>query len=94
MDAAMASMGIGELAVLALETMLVSLGMKIMSGVITVILFVNMAAERNLCCFFRASYSYFLEKRERILTCKCYVYIMCMYKHHTKGGRIFEDCNI
>lgn len=42
MDAAMASMGIGELAVLALETMLVSLGMKIMSVVITVILFVRM----------------------------------------------------
>ena len=35
--------------------------------------------ERNLCCFFRASYSYFLEKRERILTCKCCMYIMCMY---------------
>ncbi len=42
MDAAMASMGIGELAVLALETMLVSLGMKIMSVIITVILFVRM----------------------------------------------------
>ncbi len=42
MDAAMASMGTGELAVLALETMLVSLGMKIMSVVITVILFVRM----------------------------------------------------
>lgn len=42
MDAAMANMGIGELAVLALETMLVSLGMKIMSVVITVILFVRM----------------------------------------------------
>ena len=42
MDAAMAFMGIGELAVLALETMLVSLGMKIMSVVITVILFVRM----------------------------------------------------
>lgn len=42
MDAAMVSMGIGELAVLALETMLVSLGMKIMSVVITVILFVRM----------------------------------------------------
>ncbi len=36
------SMGIGELAVLALETMLVSLGMKIMSVIITVILFVRM----------------------------------------------------
>jgi len=35
-------MGIGELAVLALETMLVSLGMKIMSVIITVILFVRM----------------------------------------------------
>ena len=42
MDAAMVSMGIGELAVLALETMLVSLGMKIMSVIITVILFVRM----------------------------------------------------
>lgn len=42
MEAAMVSMGIGELAVLALETMLVSLGMKIMSVVITVILFVRM----------------------------------------------------
>lgn len=42
MDAAMSSMGIGELAVLALETMLVSLGMKIMSVIITVILFVRM----------------------------------------------------
>ena len=42
MDAAMASMGIGELAVLALETMLVSLGMKVMSVIITVILFVRM----------------------------------------------------
>jgi len=42
MDAAMASMDIGELAVLALETMLVSIGMKIMSVVITVILFVRM----------------------------------------------------
>lgn len=42
MEAAMASMGIGELAVLALETMLVSLGMKIMSVIITVILFVRM----------------------------------------------------
>lgn len=42
MDAATASMGIGELAVLALETMLVSLGMKIMSVIITVILFVRM----------------------------------------------------
>ena len=42
MEAAMVSMGIGELAVLALETMLVSLGMKIMSVIITVILFVRM----------------------------------------------------
>lgn len=42
MDAAMVSMEIGELAVLALETMLVSLGMKIMSVIITVILFVRM----------------------------------------------------
>lgn len=42
MDAAMASMEIGELAVLALETMLVSLGMKVMSVIITVILFVRM----------------------------------------------------
>lgn len=42
MDAAMVNMGIGELAVLALETMLVSLGMKIMSVIITVILFVRM----------------------------------------------------
>lgn len=42
MDAAMANMEIGELAVLALETMLVSLGMKIMSVIITVILFVRM----------------------------------------------------
>ena len=42
MDSAMASMGIGELAVLALETMLVSLGMKVMSVIITVILFVRM----------------------------------------------------
>ena len=42
MDAAMVSMEIGELAVLALETMLVSLGMKVMSVVITVILFVRM----------------------------------------------------
>ncbi len=42
MDAAMTNMGIGELAVLALETMLVSLGMKIMSVIITVILFVRM----------------------------------------------------
>lgn len=42
MDAAMANMEIGELAVLALETMLVSLGMKVMSVIITVILFVRM----------------------------------------------------
>lgn len=42
MDSVMASMGIGELAVLALETMLVSLGMKVMSVIITVILFVRM----------------------------------------------------
>ena len=42
MDAAMMSMEVGELAVLALETMLVSLGMKIMSVIITVILFVRM----------------------------------------------------
>lgn len=31
---------------------------------------------------------------KKLLTCKCIVYIMCLYKHHTKGGRIFEDCNI
>lgn len=42
MDAAMLSMETGELAVLALETMLVSLGLKIMSVIITVILFVRM----------------------------------------------------